>query len=36
MAFVWKDHGAIFKGEGVYFLTFVVMGRRPLLGNWCL
>ncbi len=33
MAFVWKEHGAIFKGEGVYFLTFVVMGRRPLLGE---
>lgn len=33
MAFVWKDHKDIFKGEGVYHLTFAVVGRRPLLGR---
>lgn len=33
MAFVWKEHKDIFKGEGIYHLTFVVVGRRPLLGR---
>jgi len=33
MAFCWKDHNNIWKGEGVYFLTYVVVGRRPLLGT---
>ena len=31
--FHWKDHNAIFKGEGVYHLTFAVVGRAPLLGE---
>lgn len=33
MAFTWKDNGKIFKGVGIYHLTFVVAGRRPLLGK---
>lgn len=33
MAFVWKEHKDIFKGEGIYHLTFVVVGRQPLLGR---
>lgn len=33
MAFTWKDNGKIFQGEGIYHLTFVVAGRRPLLGE---
>lgn len=33
MAFTWKDNGKIFVGEGIYYLTFVVAGRRPLLGE---
>lgn len=33
MAFTWKEHKDIFKGEGVYFLTFVVAERRSLLGE---
>ncbi len=33
MAFQWKDHKDIFKGEGIYHLTFAVAGRRPLLGR---
>lgn len=33
MAFVWKDPKDIWKGEGIYHLTFVVAGRRPLLGE---
>ena len=33
MAFTWKDNGQIFKGEGIYHLTFVVSGRRALLGQ---
>ncbi len=32
MAFSWKNRKDIFKGEGVYFLTFVVNNRVPLLG----
>lgn len=33
MAFVWKDRKEIFKGEGIYHLTFVVAGRRRLFGE---
>lgn len=33
MAFTWKENGKIFVGEGIYHLTFVVAGRRPLLGK---
>ena len=33
MAFVWKDPKDIFKGEGIYHVTFAVEGRRPLLGE---
>lgn len=31
--FVWKSDGKIFKGVGIYHLTFVVAGRRKLLGE---
>lgn len=31
--FVWKSDGKIFKGVGIYHLTFVVTGRRKLLGE---
>lgn len=33
MAFVWKDKKDIWKGEGIYFITFAVSGRERLLGN---
>ena len=33
MAFHWKSHNDIFKGPGIYHLTFAVSGRRPLLGE---
>lgn len=33
MAFIWKDNGKIFVGEGIYHLTFVVGNRVPLLGR---
>lgn len=33
MAFTWKDNGKIFMGEGIYHLTFVVSGRKKLLGE---
>lgn len=33
MAFTWKEHKDIWKGEGIYFLTFVVTGRAKLLGK---
>lgn len=33
MAFVWKDSKDIFKGEGIYHVTFAVEGRLPLLGE---
>ncbi len=33
MSFTWKDRKDIWKGEGIYHLTFVVEGRRPLLGK---
>ena len=31
--FVWKQHKDIFKGVGIYHITFVVTGRQPLLGE---
>ena len=31
--FVWKQHKDIFKGVGIYHITFVISGRQPLLGN---
>ena len=33
MSFTWKANNQIFKGEGIYHLTFAVAGRRPLLGE---
>lgn len=33
MAFHWKDPKDIWKGEGIYHLTFVIAGRYPLLGH---
>lgn len=33
MSFVWKDRKDIFKGEGIYHLTFAVNNRVPLLGR---
>ena len=33
MAFKWKDPKKIWKGEGIYHLVFVVVGRQPLLGT---
>ena len=33
MAFTWKDSDEIFKGEGIYHLTWVVQNRVPLLGS---
>lgn len=30
MAFTWKDKKDIFKGEGIYHLTFTVVNRVPL------
>lgn len=32
MAFQWKDRPDIFKGEGIYHLTFAVVNRAPILG----
>ena len=31
--FTWKRHKDIFKGEGIYHLTFVVRDRAPILGE---
>ena len=31
--FVWKQHKDIFKGVGIYHITFVVTGRQPLFGK---
>lgn len=31
--FVWKQHKDIFKGVGIYHITFVISGRQPLLGS---
>lgn len=33
MAFTWKDKKDIFKGEGIYHLTFGVVNRPPILGE---
>lgn len=33
MAFSWKNKKDIWKGEGIYFVTFAVTGRKKLLGN---
>ena len=33
MSFEWKDRNSIFKGEGIYHLTFAIAGRQPLLGQ---
>lgn len=33
--FHWKDHNSIWKGEGIYHLTFNVRDREPLLGVLC-
>lgn len=33
MSFTWKDKKDIFKGEGIYHLTFAVNNRMPLLGR---
>ena len=33
MSFTWKDNGQIFKGEGIYHLTFAVVNRAPILGK---
>lgn len=33
MAFTWKDKKDIWKGEGIYHITFVVTGRQKLLGD---
>lgn len=33
MAFEWKAPKDIFKGEGIYHLTFVVVNRAPILGS---
>lgn len=33
--FQWKDHSSIWKGEGIYHLTFNVRDRDPLLGTIC-
>lgn len=33
MAFTWKANNQIWKGEGIYHVTFVVAGRRPVLGK---
>ena len=30
--FEWKRHKDIFKGVGIYHITFVIHGRKPLLG----
>lgn len=33
MSFTWKEHNSIWKGEGIYFITFTVKGRQRLLGS---
>lgn len=33
MSFTWKDKKDMYKGEGIYFLTFVVNNRVNLLGE---
>lgn len=33
MSFTWKEHNSIWKGEGIYFITFTIKGRQKLLGT---
>lgn len=33
MAFTWKDKVDMYKGEGIYHLTFVVANRKSMLGT---
>ena len=33
MSFTWKANNQIFKGEGIYHLTFAVVNRAPILGT---
>ena len=33
MSFTWKANNQIFKGEGIYHLTFAVVNRVPILGK---
>lgn len=33
MSFTWKSPKDIWKGEGIFHLTFMVVGRKPLLGE---
>lgn len=33
MAFSWKEKKDVWKGEGIYFVTFSVTGRQKLLGT---
>ena len=32
MTFRWKDKAKLFSGEGIYFLTFVVVNRKRMFG----
>ncbi len=33
MTFRWKDKAKLFSGEGIYFLTFVVVNRKRIFGR---
>ena len=33
MTFRWKDKAKLFSGEGIYFLTFVVVNRKRMFGS---
>ena len=33
MTFRWKDRAKLFSGEGIYFLTFVVVNRKRMFGH---
>ena len=33
MTFRWKDRAKLFSGEGIYFLTFVVVNRKRMFGR---
>ena len=33
MTFRWKDKAKLFSGEGIYFLTFVVVNRKRMFGR---
>ena len=33
MPFTWKETTNLWKGEGIYFITFAVTGRQKLIGN---